>query len=119
MSKTMQKKIERGIGMFGDVTFDPGTGKPTQTMQERLHQIIEQVKLADVLGVDLFAAGEHHRSDYAISSPEILLSALSTVTSNIKLASGVSVVSSTDPVKLYQDFATVDLISNGRAEIIA
>lgn len=119
MSKTMQKKIERGIGMFGDVTFDPGTGKPTQTMQERLHQIIEQVKLADALGVDLFAAGEHHRSDYAISSPEILLSALSTVTSNIKLASGVSVVSSTDPVKLYQDFATVDLISNGRAEIIA
>ena len=113
MSKTMQKKIERGIGMFGDVTFDPGTGKPTQTMQERLHQIIEQVKLADALGVDLFAAGEHHRSDYAISSPEILLSALSTVTSNIKLAS------STDPVKLYQDFATVDLISNGRAEIIA
>lgn len=105
--------------MFGDVTFDHTTGKPIQTMQERLIQIIEQVKLADEIGIDIFAAGEHHRPDYAIASPEILLSALSTVTKNIKLASGVSVISSTDPVKLYQDFATVDLISNGRAEIIA
>lgn len=105
--------------MFGDVTFDPKTNEPTQTMQERLAQIIEQVKLADKLGIDLFAAGEHHRPDYAISSPEIVLAALSTVTNNIKLASGVSVISSTDPVKLYQDFATVDLMSNGRAEIIA
>ncbi len=115
----MKNTIERGIGMFGDVTFDPITNKPVQTMQERLTQIIEQVQLADQLGVDLFAAGEHHRPDYAISSPEILLSALSTVTKNIKLASGVSVISSTDPVKLYQDFATIDLISNGRTEIIA
>lgn len=115
----MKKSIERWIGMFGDVTFDPQTGQATQTMQERLTQIIEQVVLADRLGIDLFAAGEHHRPDYAISSPEILLSALSTVTQHIKLASGVSVISSTDPVKLYQDFATVDLISNGRAEIIA
>lgn len=105
--------------MFGDITHDPITGLPTQTMQERLTQIIEQVKLADELGIDLFSAGEHHRPDYAISSPEILLSALSTVTKNIKLGSGVSVISSTDPVKLYQDFATIDLISNGRAEIIA
>lgn len=64
-------------------------------------------------------AGEHHRPDYAISSPEILLSALSTVTNNITLASGVSVISSADPVKLYQDFATIDLISHGRAEIVA
>lgn len=72
--------------MFGDVTYDPTTNQPTQTMQDRLHEIVEQVKLADDLGVDLFAAGEHHRPDYAISSPEIILAALSTVTKNIKLA---------------------------------
>lgn len=115
----MKKNIERGIGMFGDVTFDPKTNLPLQTMEDRLGEIIEQIKLADELGVDIFSAGEHHRPDYAIASPEILLAALSTVTKNITLASGVSVISSTDPVKLYQDFATVDLLSHGRAEIIA
>lgn len=115
----MKKNVEFGIGMFGDITYDPTTDKPIQTMQERLHQIIEQVQLADQWGVDLFMAGEHHRPDYAISSPEMLLWALSTVTKHITLASGVSIISSSDPVKLYQDFATIDLISNGRAEIVA
>lgn len=113
----MNKNIEFGIGMFGDVTIDPKTGH-TQSMQDRLLQIVEQVKLADELWVDLFAVGEHHRSDFAVSSPEILLAALSTVTKKIKLSSWVSVISSTDPVKLYQDFATVDLLSWGRAEIM-
>ena len=115
----MTKKVERGIGMFGDITFDVVTNKPTQTMQDRLLDIVEQIKRADELGVDIFSAGEHHRPDYAISSPEILLAALATVTKTITLASGVSVISSTDPVKLFQDFATIDLLSNGRAEIIA
>jgi probable LLM family oxidoreductase len=114
----MSVKIERWIGMFGDVTFDSTNGE-VQSMQDRLIQIVEQVQLADQLGVDLFTAGEHHRLDYAISSPEILLAALSSVTKNITLASGVSVISSADPVKLYQDFATIDLLSDGRAEIIA
>ncbi len=110
--------MELGIGMFGDLTFDQQTNK-YQPASRKLNEIIEQVKLADELGIDVLSMGEHHRPDYAVSSPEILLAAVSTVTKNIKLASGVSVLSSTDPVKLYQDFATIDLISNQRAEIIA
>ncbi len=110
--------MELGIGMFGDLTFDKQTNK-FQPTGKKLNELIEQVKLADELGIDVFAMGEHHRPDYSVSSPEIILAALSTVTKNIKLASGVSVLSSADPVKLYQDFATVDLISGQRAEIIA
>jgi|SRR5690625_831324 len=110
--------MELGIGMFGDLTFDKEKGQ-YQNAGERMKQIIEQVKLADELGLDVFAMGEHHREDYAVPAPEIMLAALSTVTKNIKLASGVSVVSSADPVKLYQDFGMIDLISNQRAEIFA
>ncbi|MET3732709.1 LLM class flavin-dependent oxidoreductase [Moheibacter stercoris] len=110
--------MELGIGMFGDLTFDRQTNQ-FQSPKLKLQEIVEQVKLADELGIDVFSIGEHHRADYAVSSPETILAALSTVTKNIKLGSGVSVLSSTDPVKLYQDFATVDLLSNNRAEIIA
>ncbi|MDD3772843.1 MAG: LLM class flavin-dependent oxidoreductase [Weeksellaceae bacterium] len=110
--------MELGIGMFGDLTFDSKT-QSYQSAKQRLQEITEQVQLADELGVDVFLAGEHHRADYAISSPEMLLSALSTRTKNIKLGSGVTVLSSTDPVKVYQDFATLDLLSNERAEIVA
>lgn len=110
--------VEFGIGMFGDVQIDEKTGY-VQPVQQRLKEIIEEVKLMDESGVDFFGIGEHHRADYAVASPEILLAALSTVTKAIKLGSAVSVISSTDPVKLFQDFATVDLLSNGRAEIMA
>lgn len=110
--------MELGIGMFGDLTYNKEK-KEYQPAAERLQQIIEQVKLADKLGVDVFAMGEHHREDYAVSAPEIMLAALATVTDRIKLASGVSVVSSADPVKLYQDFSMIDLISNQRVEIFA
>ncbi len=110
--------MELGIGMFGDLHIDPKTGY-TQTPQQRMSEIIEEVKLMDEIGLDFFGIGEHHRPDYAVSSPEIILAALSTVTKNIKLGSAVSVISSTDPVKLYQDFASVDNLSNGRAEIMA
>lgn len=110
--------MELGIGMFGDLHIDPKTGY-TQTPQQRTSEIIEEVKLMDEIGLDFFGIGEHHRPDYAVSSPEIILAALSTVTKNIKLGSAVSVISSTDPVKLYQDFASVDNLSNGRAEIMA
>jgi probable LLM family oxidoreductase len=110
--------MELGIGMFGDLTFDKQTRK-FQPAKQKLNEIIEQVKLADELGIDVFSIGEHHRADYAVSSPEIILAALATVTKRIKLGSGVTVLSSTDPVKVYQDFATVDLLSNNRAEIIA
>jgi len=110
--------MELGIGMFGDLHIDPKTGY-TQTPQQRMSEIIEEVKLMDEIGLDFFGIGEHHRPDYAVSSPEIILAALSTVTKNIKLGSAVSVISSTDPVKLHQDFASVDNLSNGRAEIMA
>jgi len=110
--------VEFGIGMFGDVQIDETKGY-IQPAQQRLGEIVEEVKLMDKLGLDFFGIGEHHREDYAVASPEIFLAALSTVTQNIKLGSAVSVISSTDPVKLFQDFATVDLLSKGRAEIMA
>lgn len=114
----MPKRIEFGIGMFGDLAFDPGK-RTFQSPKERLKEIIEEVRLADELGLDCFVLGEHHRPDYAVSSTEIVLSALSTVTQKIKLGSGVTVLSSADPVKVYQDYATLDLLSDGRAEIMA
>ncbi|MDY0089244.1 MAG: LLM class flavin-dependent oxidoreductase [Flavobacteriaceae bacterium] len=110
--------VQFGIGMFGDVQIDESKGY-IQPAQDRLREIVEEVKLMDKLGLDFFGIGEHHREDYAVASPEILLASLSTVTQNIRLGSAVSVISSTDPVKLFQDFATVDLLSNGRAEIMA
>ncbi len=109
--------MELGIGMFGDVQID-ADGKP-QPAQKRLQEIIAEVKLMDEVGLDFFGIGEHHRPDYAVSVPEIVLAAASTVTRRIKLGSAVSVLSSADPVKLYQSFSTIDLISNGRAELMA
>lgn len=110
--------MELGIGMFGDMAYDFQT-KRYQSASSRLKEIVEEVKFADELGMDIFAMGEHHREDYAVAAPEIILAALATVTKNIKLSSGVNVISSADPVKLYQDYATVDLLSGGRAEIMA
>lgn len=110
--------MELGIGMFGDMSYNFDTSR-YQKPGERLKEIIEEVKLADELGIDIFAMGEHHREDYAVSSPETMLAMLSTVTKNIKLMSGVNVISSADPVKLYQDYAMIDLVSGGRAEIMA
>lgn len=108
--------MELGIGMFGDLSFDPVTGKP-RAAKLKLQEILEQIKLADEVGLDVFGLGEHHRPDYAISSPEIMLAAAAGITKNIKLTSTVTVLSSAEPVKVYQDFSTIDLISNGRAEI--
>lgn len=110
--------MEFGIGMFGDLSFNEATGK-FRPAAERLLEMVEEVKLADELGLDVVALGEHHRPDYAISSTEIALASLAAVTRKIKLASGVTVLSSADPVKVYQDYATLDLLSGGRAEIIA
>jgi len=108
--------MELGIGMFGDLSFDTATGKP-RAAQIKLQEILEQIKLADEVGLDVFGLGEHHRPDYAVSSPEIVLAAAASITKNIKLMSTVTVLSSAEPVKVYQDFSTIDLISNGRAEI--
>lgn len=109
--------MEIGIGMFGDLSLD-SNGKRKSAAQ-RLQELLEEIKLADETGLDVFALGEHHREDYAVSSPEIVLAAAASVTNNIKLASAVTVLSSADPVKVYEDFATVDLLSKGRAEIMA
>jgi len=109
--------MELGIGMFGDVHINKdGTIQPAA---QRLQELIEEIKLMDEVGLDFYGIGEHHRPDYAVSTPEIILAAAATVTKKIKLGSAVSVLSSADPVKLYQSFATIDLISNGRAELVA
>jgi probable LLM family oxidoreductase len=110
--------MELGISLFGDLHVDPSTGK-IQSAQVRLQELIEEIKLADEVGLDLAGIGEHHRKEYAVSSPEIVLAAAATVTKNIKLTSSVTVLSSSDPVKLYQNFALVDLLSNGRPELMA
>jgi probable LLM family oxidoreductase len=109
--------MELGIGMFGDNHYDVN-GMPLPPGQ-RLKELIEEIKLMDETGLDFFGIGEHHRPDYAVSAPEIILAAAATVTKHIKLGSAVSVLSSSDPVKLYQSFATIDLISDGRAELMA
>ncbi|MFT3680448.1 MAG: LLM class flavin-dependent oxidoreductase [Ferruginibacter sp.] len=108
--------MELGVGMFGDLHISKNGIQPAG---QRLKEIIEEIKLMDELGLDFYGIGEHHRPDYAVSAPEIILAAAATVTKNIKLGSAVSVLSSADPVKLYQSFATIDLISGGRAELVA
>jgi probable LLM family oxidoreductase len=109
--------MELGISMFGDVHIN--SKGETQPAHQRLQDLLEEVKLMDEVGLDFFGIGEHHRQEYAVSTPEIILAAAATVTRNIKLGSAVSVLSSSDPVRLYQSFATVDLISGGRAELMA
>lgn len=109
--------MELGIGMFGDLHTN--AGGQIQPAGERLQELIEEIKLMDETGIDFYGIGEHHRADYAVSAPEIVLAAAATVTSRIKLGSAVSVLSSSDPVKLYQSFATIDQLSGGRAELMA
>ena len=109
--------MELGIGMFGDNHYDKN-GKPLPA-EGRLKELIEEIKIMDAIGLDFFGIGEHHRPDYAVSVPEIILAAASTVTKKIKLGSAVNVISSSDPVRLYQSFSMIDLISNGRAELMA
>ena len=109
--------MELGVGMFGDLHINKN-GDP-QPAGQRLQELIEEIKLMDEVGLDFYGIGEHHRPDYVVSTPEIILAAAATVTKNIKLGSAVSVLSSADPVKLYQSFATIDLLSHGRAELDA
>ncbi|HSK14331.1 MAG TPA: LLM class flavin-dependent oxidoreductase [Phnomibacter sp.] len=109
--------MELGISMFGDNHYDL-QGKP-MPVGERLRELMEEIKLMDEVGLDFFGIGEHHRADYSVSTPEIILAAAATVTKQIKLGSAVTVLSSSDPVRVYQQFATIDHLSNGRAEITA
>lgn len=110
--------MELGISSFADMSPDPVTGQKV-TAEQRINQLIEEVKLAEQVGLDVFAVGEHHRPDYAASSPAVILGAMAAVTKKIRLSSSVTVLSSDDPVRVFQDFATVDALSNGRAEIMA
>lgn len=110
--------MEIGICTFADVGTHPLT-KEIITPHQRLLNLIEEIELADQLGLDVFAIGEHHRPDYAVSSPATVMAAAAIKTKNIKLSSGVTVLSSDDPVRVFQQFSTVDLLSNGRAEIMA
>jgi probable LLM family oxidoreductase len=105
-----------GLDTFGDVPVDD-SGAPV-SHAAAIRQVIDEAVLADGLGVDVIALGEHHRPEYSISTPETVLAAIGARTSRIKLASGVTVLSSDDPVRVFQRFATVDAISNGRAEVI-
>jgi len=110
--------VELGISTFGDVQPDGVAGKAIHAHQ-RVQELLEEVKLADEVGLDVFAFGEHHRPDFVISAPEIMMAAAAAVAKTIRLSSSVTVLSSADPVRTFQNFATVDLLSNGRAEIMA
>lgn len=110
--------MELGIYTFAERTTDPTTGQ-TVSAQQRLRDLLEEIELADRLGLDVFGVGEHHRPDFVVSAPAIVLAAAGERTSNIRLTSAVNVISSDDPVRIFQDFATVDLLTGGRAEIMA
>ncbi|RLL41283.1 LLM class flavin-dependent oxidoreductase [Oceanobacillus piezotolerans] len=118
MKQLEASPFEIGIYTLGDIVADPFTKKAVSA-KTRIQEIIEAAKLADEAGLDIFGIGEHHRLDYAVSSPQMVLSAIAQSTKQIKLTSTTTVLNTTDPVRLFEDFATLDLISNGRAEITA
>jgi probable LLM family oxidoreductase len=110
--------IELGIYSFGEATPDPRTGEVVSA-RDRLARLLDEIELADRVGLDVFGVGEHHRQEFVVSSPAVVLAAAATRTKRIRLTSAVTVLSSDDPVRVFQDFATLDLISGGRAEIMA
>jgi probable LLM family oxidoreductase len=110
--------VELGVYTFGDVLRDPRTGT-TISPEQRMQNLLEEIELADQVGLDVFGLGEHHRPDYAVSAPSVVLAAAAARTSTIRLTSAVTVLSSEDPVRVFQQFATIDLLSGGRAEIMA
>jgi probable LLM family oxidoreductase len=108
--------IELGLDTFGDITVGPGG--VLQPHARVLRDVIAEAELADQVGVDFFGVGEHHRPDFAISAPEVLLAAIAARTERIHLGTAVTVLSSDDPVRVYQRFSTLNAVSNGRAEVI-
>src|SRR3954452_19176781 len=104
--------MELGLATFADLAAGVSP-------QQRMSDLLEEAKLADELGLDVFAIGEHHRPDFLISAPTVALAAVAAPTGRIRLSSAVTVLSSEDPVRVFQQFAEVDLISGGRAEIMA
>jgi probable LLM family oxidoreductase len=110
--------MELGIYTFGELTADAATGH-TISPHQRLRDLVEEIELADQVGLDVFGVGEHHRPDYMVSAPAVVLAAGAERTERIRLTSAVSVLSSDDPVRVFQAFSTLDLLSGGRAEIMA
>lgn len=109
--------IQFGLDTFGEIALDDETKQPL-SYEASLKMIVEEAKLADRLGIDVLALGEHHREEYSISAPDTVLAALSQVTDRIILGTGVTVLSSDDPVRVYERFATLDALSNGRAQVM-
>src|SRR5205085_3126303 len=110
--------MELGVYTFGDVLRNPRNGT-TISPEQRLKNLLEEIELADQVGLDVFGLGEHHRPDYAISAPSVVLAAAAVRTKDIRLTSAVTVLSSEDPVRAFQQYSTIDLLSPGRAEIMA
>jgi probable LLM family oxidoreductase len=112
----MTAQLEFGLDTFGDVTRDPA-GAPLPHAQV-IRDVVKEAVLADQLGIDFIGLGEHHRADFAISSPEVVLAAIAARTERIRLGTAVTVLSSDDPIRVFQRFSTLDAVSNGRAEVI-
>lgn len=110
--------MELGLYTFADVQPDNTSGN-AKNAHQRIKNLLEEIRLADEVGLDVFGVGEHHRDDYSVSAPAVILAAAAVTTKNIRLTSAVTVLSSDDPVRVFQQFATVDLLSGGRAEIMA
>jgi probable LLM family oxidoreductase len=110
--------MELGIYTFAELSLEPASGMITDPGQ-RLRDVIEEAELADQLGLDVFALGEHHRPDFAVSAPAVALGAVAARTKKVRLSSAVSVISSDDPVRVFEEFSTLDLLSGGRGEIMA
>jgi probable LLM family oxidoreductase len=110
--------VEIGLSTFVETSPDVHTGE-VMSHAQRLREVVEEIVLADQVGLDVYGVGEHHRKDYAASSPAVVLAAAASQTKRIRLTSAVTVLSSADPVRVFQDFSTLDAVSNGRAEIMA
>lgn len=111
--------LEIGIYTFGDLPVGPSGSQGPQAAKQRLDEVLAAARLADEAGLQVFGVGEHHRSDYAISAHAVVLGALASVTRQIRLTSAVTILSSADPVRVFEEFATLDLLSGGRAELMA
>lgn len=114
----MTNKFELGITTFAEVMPNPKTNE-TVSYDQRIRQVVDEIVLAEKVGLDYFGIGEHHRKDFAASAPHMILAAAAPMTKHIKLGSAVTVLSSEDPVRVYQNFATLNALSEGRAEIMA
>src|SRR2546423_6903910 len=110
--------MELGVSTSAELRADPRTGK-TISPEQRMGNLLEEIELAEQVGLDVFGVGEHHRPDFVVSAPGVVLGAAAVRTRRIRLTSAVNVLSSDDPVRVFQQFATVDLLSKGRAEIMA